>query len=228
MAIQGWIVNRLDKLPHAVDAGSQNRPSRNRARGALSLHRCYGWNNSNWLPPRITGGQRPEKWQEPAEMSGFLQAQTRTIQTVTTGDGFQTLDDLKTRGSRKRPDPAVACMDRQRLAVGEGIQQPIEHPLVLDVPPQRPDHRWSEKEDAGGNPAHADAGQCLTERFQAVRAVGQAGQNWIEPRFDGDMCADQVGRLRDRTSGIAAPGSNAATVPGSSEISPIRPWTSGA
>jgi len=42
------------------------------------LHGCYGWNNPNWLSPRVAGGQRPEMWQEPREMSGFLQAQTRT------------------------------------------------------------------------------------------------------------------------------------------------------
>ena len=40
-----------------------------------------GWpegNSPNWLPPRTAGGQRPEMWQEPLEMSGFLQAQMRT------------------------------------------------------------------------------------------------------------------------------------------------------
>ena len=42
------------------------------------LRGCYGWNSPNWLPPRTAGGQRPEMWQEPLEMSGFLQAQTRT------------------------------------------------------------------------------------------------------------------------------------------------------
>ena len=45
---------------------------------ATFLRGCYGWNSPNWLPPRAAGGQRPEMWQEPLEMSGFLQAQTRT------------------------------------------------------------------------------------------------------------------------------------------------------
>ena len=45
---------------------------------AVFLRNCYGWNSPNWLPSPTAGGQRPEMWQEPLEMSGFLQAQTRT------------------------------------------------------------------------------------------------------------------------------------------------------
>ena len=131
--------------------------------------------------------------------------------------------------SRKRPDPAVARMDRQRLGGGEAVQEPIEHQLVLDVPPQRPDHRWSEKEDAGGNLAHADAGQCLTERFQAVRAVGHAGQNRVEPRFDGNAVRRSIRPLA-RAARPVSPRQvqTRRRLPGSSVISPIRPWTSGA
>ena len=45
---------------------------------ATLLRGCYDWNSLNWQPLRIVGGQRPEMWQEPLAMSGFLQAQTRT------------------------------------------------------------------------------------------------------------------------------------------------------
>jgi hypothetical protein len=38
----------------------------------------YGGNSPNWRFSRTAGGQRPEMWQEPLEMSGFLHAQRRT------------------------------------------------------------------------------------------------------------------------------------------------------
>ena len=57
------------------------------------------------------------------------------FQTVTVCDGFQTLHDLKARPSWKRNHPAVARVDRQRLATGEAVQHSIEHCSAFDVPP---------------------------------------------------------------------------------------------
>ena len=119
------------------------------------------------------------------------------LQPSTMCDGFQTLHDLKARRSRNRYNPAVARMDRQRLAAGEVVQHPIEHRLVLHVPSQRSDHCRPEKEDAGGNLTHAAAGQSRTERLQAVRSVAHTGQDRVEPCLDRNACADQFSRLRE-------------------------------
>lgn len=45
---------------------------------ATSLYGHYDGNSPNCLLPWAAGDQRPEMWQEPRAMSGFLQAQTRT------------------------------------------------------------------------------------------------------------------------------------------------------
>ncbi len=46
---------------------------------ATFLRGYYDWNSPNWRPLQLVAGQWPEMWQVPLEMSGFLQAQTRTF-----------------------------------------------------------------------------------------------------------------------------------------------------
>ena len=95
----------------------------------------------------------------PLAMSGFLQAQDGDFHAVTARNGFQTLHNLKTRrGSGSAGYLAIARMDRQTLAAGERVQESTHHRLVFQAPSQRSDHRWPQKEDAGGNCAYP---QCL-------------------------------------------------------------------